>query len=77
MNNLGFVLLAYISILEALRQNLPVLSIVTFGEKFIITFMMSSMFPILDVMTAFHTDSMKVRAQSGADDAKMRLRSSM
>lgn len=51
--NLGFCLLAYISILENMRTHIPVLSILTFGEKFVITYMVSSLIPVFDRMIGF------------------------
>ena len=75
LNNLGFCLLAYISILEGLREQIPVLSIVTFGEKFIITFMLSSLIPILDRMVGYR--STEEAKEPGEEEEKIRLRHEM
>ena len=56
---------------------MPVLAIVTFGEKFVITFMITCLLPILDVMLEFNTDTRIHKAQPGEIDTKMRLRNSM
>jgi hypothetical protein len=77
LNNLGFVLLALISILDGLRKEMPVLAIVTFGEKFVITFMITCLLPIIDVMFEFSTDTTEYKAQPGEIETKYRLRNAM
>lgn len=48
MNNLAICLLAYIAIMEDMRNELPEISAVTSSDLFIILYIILSVFPIID-----------------------------
>lgn len=45
--NLSIVLLTYVAILDEMRSNLPEISDMTFGDKYLMIYICTSLFPIL------------------------------
>jgi len=54
--NLSICLLAYVAVLEQMRCNLPEISSMTIGDKFLMTYIVTSCFPVVYMLGKLGTD---------------------
>jgi len=59
--NLSICLLAYVAVLEQMRSNLPEISSMTIGDKFLVSYIVTSCFPVVYMFGRFIDDTDPVK----------------
>ena len=59
--NLSICLLAYVAVLEQMRTNLPEISSLTIGDKFLMSYIITSCFPVVYMFGRFVDDTDPVK----------------